>query len=231
MLFLAQLAAAQKADGDKPPAESVEDLIELTIESHPFLSQPLPVPPKQVNEAGRQKQEKLLDDALAVNKDLTPEQKLFVKANYKKLREIVVGEISDTFSEVFAIKEWTHEFLGQRFSQKLTGQEITELIAYFHESGGQTVLKILKNAPQSKELIKNGGKSLNTKAEEAEFGKFAATTTGKNFIDAYLSEYQEYLDAKFAEAGQSGKSKVEAIVDPANVNKIINQFVKDNYQQ
>ena len=224
-------AETQKTNGSLSKGEPVRKLIELTYQAHPWVIMPKPWAAKKEDETIKQKQLKVLDDALAVNKELTPEQKLFVKANYDKLRKIVDKQVADAEDEVFPFEQWAKENLEQRYTAKFTDKEINGLIAYFQGTDGQNTLKVTKNAPFSEDIVKKGGAPLYTKEEEAKANKFGETPLGKKFMDAFLGETNEYLNAKMEEAGKSGAKNMSSIIDPATLNKLFNQFVRDNYKK
>lgn len=223
--------AQTTSDKSMSKGASVRKLIELTLSAHPWVIMPKPWAAKKEDETIKQRQLKWLDDALAVNKELTPEQKLFVKANYDKLRNIVDKQVSDSRDAIFPFEQWAKENLEQRYTAKFTDKEINGLIAYFQGTDGQNTLKVFKNAPFSEDIVKKGGAPLYTKEEEAEANKFAQTPLGKKFMDAFYGETNEYLSAKMEEAGKSGAKIISSVIDPANLNKLFNQFVKDNYKK
>ena len=231
MFGLAQFAAAQTAERNLSPVESIEKLIEMTLPAHPWVFVEKPWASKSVDETHRQKQVKMLDDALAVNRDLTPAQKSFVKAHYDELRETVSVQIVIAAEELFTFEFWADENLMQRFTDKLTAAEVNGLIAYFQGKAGQKSLKVLKTAGKSEENEKNGGARLFTKEEETEAQRFSETAVGEKFMDAFLGNAKEDLDARMEEAGKSGGNKVRAVTEPINLNKIFNQYVKDNYKK
>ena len=222
---------SQKPRSASSKEASVRKLIELTLSAHPWVIAPKPWAVKKEDETVKQKQLSVLDDALAVNKELTPEQKLFVKANYDKLREIVDNQLAAAADAIFPLEQWAKENLEQRYTAKLTDKEINGLIAYFQSIDGQNTLKVIKNAPSSEDTVEKGGAPLDTKETEAEANKFAATPLGKKFMDAILGETNEYLTAKLEEAAKSGGKNISSITEPANLNKIFNLFVRDNYKK
>ena len=230
---LSGFGAMAQTNSDKSMSKgaSVRKLIELTLSAHPIVTTPKPWAAKKEDETIKQKQLKVLDDALAVNKELTPEQRLFVKANYDKLKKIVDKQLADAADAIFPFGQWAEEHLEQRYTAKFTDKEINGLIAYFQGTDGQNTLKVFKNAPFSEDIVKKGGAPLYTKEEEAKADKFAQTPLGKKFMDAFFSETNEYLNAKMEEAGKSGGKNISSITDPANLNKIFNQFVSDNYKK
>src|SRR5215213_4570874 len=89
-------AQTQKTDGEMAKSASVRKLVELTFSVHPYVgieaqiaSLPGTEDIKAEEERVRKVRMEIFDDALKVNNKLTPDQKLFVKANYDRLSKSV----------------------------------------------------------------------------------------------------------------------------------------------
>jgi hypothetical protein len=172
------------------------------------------------------------DAALKVNNKLTPEQKSFVRANYDQLIKIADKITEDAINKNFPTERWIKEGLQKSYTAKFTLSELNDLIVYFQGADGQPVLKYIRIS-QMAELITGNGGTLNfTEADKAEYDKFAATPLGKKFITAYIAEAEAY-EKRQEEAVRTKIPDADgfAIYEPANLNKLFNKFVADNYKK
>ncbi len=217
----------------------VKTLIDLTVNAHPSIglderlaSVPKTGEEKNVEETIKQNQIGYFELALKENKELTPEQKLFVTANYDKLGIIADKKIAELEKADLPIEKWVRESLQQSYSKKFTNKELTGLITFFQRAAGKRELKFLKNSPLSDAIEKNGGQPLHTKREKAEHNKFAATAPGNKFLSAFLDDTKAYVEPKqLAVWGGYGEPAMLRVLNSENLNKLINQFVKANYKK
>jgi hypothetical protein len=223
---------SSKKVSSKPAA--VKKLLELTVPAHPSVGMELLPGDRETEPKDSQLLIETFDETLAENKELTPPEKSFVKANYDKLEKIVNKQVSEAAKAAFPLEQWLSESLEQDYNAKFTDKELTGLITFFQSPAGKRVLKCYKLTLLSEAAVKNGGAPLLTKAEEAAGDKFAATPLGEKFITTFLIDSGTYSKAKMEEAYKNGGNKensVYAIMDQANLNKIFNRFVKENYKK
>ncbi len=233
-------AETPKSNAASMKAASVKKLIDLTLPAHPSVSSytqtNMPPTDKRAKEAEakvKQMQREKFDNALKGNNELTTEKKLFVKVNYKKLGKIVDKQILDGANADFPVEQWIKESLEQSYTAKFTDAELIGLIAFLQGTKGQQILKYYKNAMLSDMSVEGGGAPLYTKADKAETDKFTKTPIGEKFSAAFITDSNTFTTAKLKEVNKNGKTKNDAfsILDPANLNKIFNEFVKDNYKK
>ena len=247
-MLIAVIGLSQCSVGQTPKAtestkaDLVKKLIELTLSSHPSTISaedaktllPKDKESEEMEAMGKKDKIELIETVLKENKELTKEQKTFIRANYDQLLKILDKQIVDGIKADFPIGEWIKESLEQGYKSKLTDAELTELITFFQNPAGQKVLKSYKYAMVSETVVQKGGAPLYTKEDKAEADKFAATAVGKNFIEVFFTEANKYSTAKMEAAYKTGgkpENSTFTITDSPNINKIINQFVKDNYKK
>ena len=221
-----------------PKSATVKTLVDLTFRMHPYVgieeqiaSLPGPANLKASIEEDRKNRIEGFEEALKVNKKLTADQKTFVRANYDQLIKIADKVTEDAITRNFKTEQWIKEGLQKSYT-KLKPHELNELIVYFQSADGQPVLKYIRLS-QMEQLITGNGGTLNfTEADKAEHDKFIATPLGKKFIAAYLKDAIAYEQSK-ENAVRSTIPNADgfAIYEPANLNKLFNKFVTDNYSK
>lgn len=220
-------------------AEAVKMLVELTLSAHPsvgVLDEQLALLPqneesKKEAAAMKQNQIELFNSVLNENKKLTSAQKAFVKANYDRLGKIVDKQIADIIKSNFKFEQWIGESLEQNYTNNFTIEELSDLITFFQSADGRTALKLIKNSSESPLIAEKGGKPLHTKEEQSSFDKFIVSPLGEKFIAALLKEPQVYIDTKMKTASAKHQEETFAMLDTANLNKMFNKFVAENYKK
>lgn len=232
-------AQLDKTNTPLPKSASVKTLIDLTFLMHPYVgieeqlaSLPGTKDVKAAEEEDRKNRIAGFDEALKVNKKLTPEQKSFVKANYDQLIKIADQITEDAIKKNFPTEQWIKEGLQKSYTAKFTQPELNQLIVYFQGADGQPVLKYIRISQMAQMITGNGGTLNFTKADKAEHDKFVATPLGKKFINAYLKEAVAYEQSK-ENAVRSANPNADgfAIYRPENLNKLFNKFVAENYKK
>jgi hypothetical protein len=234
-----QSAQTQKNNVALSKPAAVKKLVELTFRMHPYVgieeqlsSLPGTKDIKAEEERVRQGRIEGFDDALKVNNKLTPDQKTFVKANYDQLIKITDKITEEAISKNFPTEQWIKEGLQQSYTAKFTAKELNSLTAYFQGSAGQRVLKYIRISKMAEMITGNGGTLDFTEADKAEHDKFVATPLGKKFITAYITEAEAYEKRK-ENAVRSANPNADgfAIYETANLNKLFNKFVSENYKK
>ena len=230
-------AQTQKSAMTKPAA--VKKLVDLTFLMHPYVGieaqialLPGTKDVKAAEEEDRKNRIAGFDDALKVNNKLTPDQKSFVKANYEQLIKITDKITEDAINKNFPTEQWIKEGLQRSYTAKFSPTELTSLNAYFQGAAGWQVLKYVRLSNMSELIRGNGGEPDFTEADKAEHDKFAATPLGKKFMTAYIVEAEAFEKRK----EEAVRTKIPdadgfAIYEPANLNKLFNKFVADNYRK
>jgi hypothetical protein len=222
-----------------PKSASVKTLIDLTFLMHPYVgieeqlaSLPGTKDIKAEEERVRQGRIEGFDEALKVNKKLTPDQKSFVRANYDQLIKIADKITEDAIKKNFPTEQWIKEGLQKSYTAKFTQPELNMLIVYFQGADGQPVLKYIRISNMAQMITGNGGTLNFTEADKAEHDKFAATPLGKKFLTAYLREAIAYEQSK-EKAVRSANPNADgfAIYRTENLNKLFNKFVAENYKK
>ncbi len=228
----------QKTNTTMSKPASVNKLVDLTYPMHPYVGieeqlANLPGTKDIKAEEERIRKERIagFDEALEVNNKLTPAQKSFVKANYDRLMKIADKITEDAINKNFPTEQWIKEGLRQSYAAKFTLTELTGLSAYFQGASGQQVLKYVRLTNMAEMITGNGGKLDYTKEDKAEHDKFVATALGKKFIAAYITETESYERQKENAARSKPDADGFAIYEPANLNKLFNKFVADNYKK
>lgn len=218
---------------------SVKKLVELTFPTHPYVGieeqlakLPGTADGKEEEERIRKVRIEVFDEALNLNKKLTPDQKSFVRANYDRLSENVDKIIDETIKTNFPVEKWIREGLRQSYTAKFTDKELADLIAYFQGTAGQQVLKYVRVSNMAEMITGNGGKLDFTEADKAEHDKFAATPLGKKFMTAFIADAVAY-EQRRENAVRAGNRNADgfAILEPAKLNIFFNKFVTENYKK
>lgn len=216
----------------------VKKLVNLTFPMHPYVgidelvaSLPGTKAVTEEEERVRQVRREIFDDALKVNDKLTPAQKSFIKANYDRLSKSIDKIIDDTIQRNFPTEQWVKEGLQRRYAAKFSLKELTNLVAYFQGTAGQQVLKYVRLSNMAELITGNGGKLDYTEADRAEYDRFASTPLGKKFMTAFITDAEAYVKRK-VDAVMAGNSNADgfAILESANLNKLFNKFVSENYK-
>src|ERR1043165_4470457 len=231
-------AQTQETDGANSNLASVNKLVELTFQMHPYVrideliaSLPGTQAIKDEEERVRKVRLEVFDEALQVNNKLTPGQKSFVKANYDRLSNIIDKIIDDTIKTNFPTEKWIKEGLQESYRAKFSEKELAELIAYFQGAAGQQVLKRIRISNLAELITGNGGTLAYTKEDKAEYDKFASTPLGKKFITAYITDAEAYEQHKVdAVLAENSNADGFAILEPSNLNQFFNKFVSENYR-
>lgn len=230
--------AAETTDISTKP-QLVEQVIVLTFPKHPYvgienLLETLPgtKETEAAKAADRKNRIEGFDAALKVNKKLNAAQKAFVQANYDKLIKITDKITTDAKTKNLPTWDWIREGLEKSFTAAFTLAEIRELSDFFYAWEGQQALQYLRQIRRTELITRYGGKLKYTEAEKAEHDKFVATPIGKRFITAYLDDAIAYEQSK----ANAVRSKIpnadgSAIYEPANLNKLFNKFVAENYKK
>jgi N-acetyl-beta-hexosaminidase len=208
-----QMVLAQKSD-----SKLLEQLIKVTSSGHPFrqdlpewIKPPTPEPKMVAAQ---------FDPALAESAQLTTEQKQFIKANYSKLVLLVSDKMLVAIRKHVKLSEWLTAYLTDAYSKELTESEIREWIAHFGTSEGKLTLKAIFAIPQA------------TDAEnQALLRKFVISPLGTKFIEIFGDDLDAFIQRKLGEVEATVKGELEKILSPAEIKKIFNQFVAENYKK
>ncbi|MBX7169518.1 MAG: hypothetical protein K1X72_01100 [Pyrinomonadaceae bacterium] len=174
---------------------------------------------------------KKIDAALKVNNKLTPDQKSFVKANYEHLEEMAFKINNETNRKNFPVEEWRKEGLKLSYTRNFSVRELNDLIAYFEDTAGQQSLRYAKLKFMA-EFIGIESKSYYPKADRTEYLKFTDNAPGRKFMIAYLTDPIKYEQGKSSAVYKKiPNADGLAIWEKANLNKLINQFVTENYKK
>lgn len=229
----------QSTMGSDSKPQAVERLTNLTYPYHPYVgieAELAKLPGTKDIEAEKAEDRKNriegFDAALKVNTKLNADQKAFVRANYDQLIKIMDKITEDAINKNFPTEMWIMKGLEQSYSAKFALKELNELIQFLDTENTSPVLKYIRQTNMADLIIGNGGKLTYTAADKAEYDKFAATALGKKFIAAYLNETIAFEQIKENEV----RSRIPnadgfAIYEPANLNKLFNKFVADNYKK
>lgn len=217
----------------------VEQLTILTFPKHPYVGIDYLVdslPGTKEIEAAKAEDRKNriegFDAALKVNKKLNAAQKAFVRANYDKLIKIADKITEDAMNKNFPTEDWIREGLIKSYSATFNRTELRELSNFFYGGEGHQVLKYIRQTRMAELITGNGGKLDYTDADKVEHDKFVATPIGKKFMTAFLDDAIAYEQNKEnAIRYKNPNADGFAIYEPANLNKLFNKFVMENYKK
>jgi hypothetical protein len=235
----ASFTSTQQPKGSASKPTAVHRLVALTYGMHPYvgIDERLAQLPgtgdiAAATEKDRQNRIAGFDDALKMNAKLTPQQKTFVRANYDRLMKISDQITARAIKTNFPTERWIKDGLTKSYAGNFTFNQLNELNAYFQGQSGRQFLKYNRNTHMA-ELIKgNGGTPDITDADKAEYDSFAGTPLGKKFIEAYMRDAIAYEEAKEnAVRAKTPNADGFAIYEPANLNKLFNKFVAENYRK
>jgi hypothetical protein len=225
------------ASATKPAA--VNKLVDLTFQMHPYvgIEEQLAMLPGTHNvktEAEEDRKNRIsgFDDALKVNQKLNEDQKSFVRANYDKMITMS-DQITETAIRTnFPTERWIKEGLAKNYTSAFSLKELNDLNAYFHDAPGQQFLKYVRLTHMAQMITGNGGTVDLTDADKAEHDRFVATAAGKKFEKAYMHDTIAYEEAK-ENAVRASMPNADgfAIYEAANLNKLFNKFVAENYKR
>ncbi len=217
----------------------VEQVVVLTFPKHPsigidYLLETLPGTKETEAAKAEERKNRIVgfEAALNVNGKLNPAQKAFVRDNYDKLIKITDKITKDSMTKNFTTWDWIREGLEKSYSAAFTLTELKQLSDIFYAWEGQQVLQYLQQIQRAELITRNGGRVKITEAEKAQYDKFIATPIGKRFMTAYLDDAIAYEQSK----ANAVRSKIpnadgSAIYEPANLNKLFNKFVAENYKK
>ena len=218
--------------------KEVENLVDLVFMQHPYVNieQELEKFPttkdvKAAQAEDRKNRIEGFEEALKVNKKLTSAQKKFVRANYDKLIKITDKITEDAINLNFRTKQWIQEGLEVTFAKQFNAKEVKDLTAFFDSDKGRQVLNYIRQTEMAELITGNGGKPDFTESDKAEYETFTATPLGKKFITAYLKETIAFEQEQENKARAIPNSDGFAIYEPANLNKLFNKFVAENYKK
>ena len=219
--------------------EAVKQLTNLTFSAHPFVGIEAEIAKlpgtkeiKAEEENAKKVRFEVFEDALKVNNKLTADQKSFVRANYDRLSKMADKIIDDTIKKNFPTEQWVMEGLDKSYSAKFTLNELNDLIHFFDSDNGAQVLKYIRQTNMEQIITGNGGKLDFTPADKAEHDKFVATTLGKKFMTAFITETNIYEQKKENSVRRNvPNADGFAILETPNLNKFFNQFVAENYKK
>ncbi len=213
---------AEKSAPSKP--EAIEKLIELTFSAHPSSGFTEKMKTEMQTEEMKSNQNELFDDALAVNKKLTAKQKAFVKANYSRLGKIIDRKNGDITKANFRVEDWLKESFEQSYTDEFTVEELNELIVFFQETEGQGILNLFR-------MMTLTGENAADETQKIALENFKNTTLGDKFLRVYFKDSNTYVEQKMKTAYGKQEKDIFALLDTANLNKIINQFVAENFKK
>lgn len=208
-----QMVLAQKTD-----PSLLEQLIKLTSSGHPFredlpewINPPTPEPKMVAAQ---------FDPALAESTELTTEQKQFIKANYSKLALLVNDKMIVAIRRHVKLSEWLTAYLTDVYPKVLTEADMRVWIAYFETSEGKLTLKAIFAIPQPTDAV-----------NQALLRKFETGPLGIKFIKIFGDDLDALTKRKIGEVEATVKGEFEKILSPAEIKKMFNQFVAENYKK
>jgi len=222
--------------------EAVKQLVELTFRMHHYVGiedqlAGLPgtkdaIDIKAEEERIRKERIGAIEETLKTNDKLSAAQKEFVRANYDQIIKKAEKVIEDSMKKNFPTDQWIKEGLQKSYTAKFTLKELNNLVTYFQANTGKQVLKYVRLTKMEQLITRNGGQLDLTEADKAEHDKFAATAIGKKFMTAYLTDAVAYEQSK-ENAARSKNPDADgyAIYRDENLNKLINNFVAENYKK
>lgn len=219
--------------------QAVEQLMARTYSAHPYVgieAQLAKLPGtkniKEEEENARKVRIEIFEEALKVNSKLTPDQKTFVRANYDRLSKTINEIIDETIEVNFPTEQWVYAGMEKSYAAKFSLKELNELINFFESENGQQVLKYIRQMHMAELITGNGGKLDFTEADKAGHDKFVATALGKKFIAAYITETIAFEQNKEVEVRRNvPNADGFAILEPANLNSMFDNFVAENYKK
>src|SRR2546422_2862301 len=230
-----QCSRAQPPTSAPSKDGAVKQLVELTAAGHPSfgldeVTAKLPKD-KESEEMIKRNQTEIIDMALKENKNLTPEQRSFVKANYDQIGKLLDKATAEAKKKSFDIDKWVSDSLQKLYAEKLTDGELGELITYFQGTAGKSALTYIKTAQYSEVFVKAGAAPLYTIEDKAERDRFAATPLGTKFLAIFLVDTNAEVQAKMDTAYKNNTGELFAVNNVSNVNAIIDKFVAENYKK
>ncbi|MEP6904133.1 MAG: hypothetical protein ABJA66_20610 [Actinomycetota bacterium] len=227
---------SQMGSSSKP--EAVEQLTNITYPFHPYVGENelvAKLPGTKDIEAGKAEDRKNriagFDAALKANNKLNADQKAFVRSNYDQLIKITDKITEDAMDKNFPTEKWVMEGLDKIYSAKFTLKELNDLIQFFDTEKDSPVLKYIRQTQLEQIITGNGGKLDYTAADQAEYDKFVATPLGKKWFAAFITDTKAYAQNKNRAAQSIPDADGFAIYEPANLNKLFNKFIAENYKK
>jgi hypothetical protein len=230
---------APKPDPPMAKPASVIKLVEMTYRMHPYVNideqlASLPGSKSVKADADEQQRNRIagFEDALKMNKRLSADQKAFVRNNFGTLSAAADKITENAIKTNFPTERWIREGLQKNYTSKFTGKELTDLIAYFKAAEGQQYLKYVRLTNMAQMITGNGGTVDLTDADKAEYDKFVATPLGTKFNAAFMKDAIAYEQSR-ENAVRAANPNADgfAIYQPANLNKLFNKFVAENYNK
>jgi len=228
-----------KTKGPISKLAAVAKLVDLTYRMHPYVGVEeqlalLPGSPTVKADGDEERKNRIagFNDALKVNRQLTPDQKTFVTSNYDRLIKMTDKITEDAIKTNFPTERWVKEGLQKSYTSNFTPSELTRLIAYFQGAPSQQYLKYVRTSNMAQMIAGNGGTLDLTEADKTEHDKFVGTSLGKKFNAAYLDDAIAYEKSKETVVrSRFPNADGFAIYEPENLNKLFNKFVAANYKK
>lgn len=215
-----QFVADNLEPGKSNKTNVVSQLVETTISWQKEINKDLIPMSADRNEENAKIQTEnfasIFDEALKVNKSLTPDQMAFAKANYSKLSEILEAKQKALVTDLLPVETWMKKGLTTAFTNYLTIDEINIINAFLQSPAAKNLNRDMMT---EMELVNSG------------FAKFAETAAGSKFFTILKNDilkssepemkkgYQKYMEASFK------------LLDPTGINQIISEFVAANYKK
>lgn len=170
------------------------------------------------------------DRALVQNKNLSKDEKSFVKANYPELLEIWKKMVWERVDREFETEDKKYEIETERLireglqislTKHYNARELNDLIIFFQSPEGQKVLSAYDLSAVNENKF-----DFMTPEQAAAFEEFTKSPTGKKFIKVHFEEPTDHLNDN--ESRIFTDEKPDPAKEVAEINKMFERFVKDN---
>lgn len=166
----------------------------------------------EMGKAQKENYAEIFDEALKENKSLTVDQKAFTKANYDKLGEILMAKQKAITNSFLPIDVWLKQGLTTSVTNYLTVDEINNINTFLQNSA-------------AKDLI------MRKESGSPELDKFAETVAGSKFLTILKEDLAKFIESQMQKAMQKYMEESAKLLEPTEINKLINEFVEVNYKK
>ncbi len=239
ILIVFAITALAAASHAQAKAELVRQLVQLTYKSHPTISTEersatLPKDP-QTTSITKESNAGIITTALESNKGLTPDQKTFVTAHIDDISKMIDEKMAAIRDKRYDFDGWIKEGLKASYTAKYTTVELKTAVAYFNGQDGKQTLNFLR-LEVIERLMAAGPKAGEYKVEytpqdRASYQNYKTTAAGKKFLKIFLDDTEAYVNERSKKAFEAMWADTFAVLDEAEINKMIDKFVAERYKK
>ncbi|MBS1793121.1 MAG: hypothetical protein JSS81_04665 [Acidobacteria bacterium] len=155
----------------------------------------------------------LFDAALKENTVLSSDEKAFARANYDRLSRVLAAKTTEIRDRLAPQSEWDAEFFKTALPRAFTFAELENVDTFLRSAAGREALNRLLSF------------------EAGEESAFFDTYAGGRLLNIVDRELPDFIGQKRKEINLQIMGEIFKLVEPPALNKLINEFVRENYKK